>query len=1121
MENIRTLLSRLSSNFGAIKETISIENSNNNQSLNLLLETLLIKIYNITNNVKLENSNLVSRNFEGIDGIDKENRLMAQITSTFSPVKIEKTVDKILKNDLYKDYDTLIFIFLSNKKNLTPAFKNRIKKKIEGKFNLDLNAGLIDLKSIYNLHAQTQDIEKIHAVVGLLDEVLKYKPSVKESGFDILSVCFHEEELENVFILIDAILREGINVYISSKSLYDKFQKENHPLRNYLIFADPLQSVGHIKFCITVLSNTFINQIINASPSLCNLFTSAIENEIKIEVISFDPYLKDIKKITDHRIKSYRSIHLKNIESTVKRIIQNKTARSFFGNISLEEVQQELIKTHHNFICDKILDNSDFCLLNLKMPDQDDLEFNYIILTKDFILNNVINKFNELKKKYSKNLNILVPKDFDHKTRRRIDIVKNGFNTARVYYIDEHLFDKRYKSLVQKTILNTNEFVYPVVKHNDDFIRINDIIYWIINNSDSSIAIIHGSGGIGKTTICEKIHDIILEDHERNIIIFIDASQYIEVLKKRIDNDEAEYDLYNIFKACHSHGTIIDKHSFYLNYALGNIVVIFDGIDEIISTIPSFNLYTFLDNLENLRLNIGKGKILINCRDTYVSDLKNFYSPESLEKIQIYELLPFNEDLAKKFFSKHFTDEKMVRSCMKLAREFYPDENDTTVYIYPPFILEVIVQIVDADFTYTEIDADFNSKLLQFNEPNDIVVNNICNREYFKKEKHGFQLSIDDQIRFLCVLAIEEKGKISSDEFSKILLNIGITDRILDVVSGLKDHPLLLKTNGYYVFRFDFFNTYFKSIAIFNLLCTNSSFKLTEKIIDIFSYDCNFNSLISKTLINKANNSQISFDDCLQYSNDIIHQIIGFELKGAKGIRREKSISNILLVILASVKPKKYATSVILKSLFKNEKGEICNFSFIDVPFESAITFEYSDLYFTKATIINYGNYFNCKFSSDTFFDESCYIENVYNNKVNLKSITANLSNFDKNIKGDNSIFRIMNIKNNEGKDLKRFFKDYFGFFYVSRQFKSELLEKTIITIKDDFVSVKLLSNILKNNGIVVKMDNGKIQLDEKLKFKIINFLSQGILFKELNKSISELKVAILRGESQGFNFLS
>ena len=84
MTNLRNLNNKLITNLGLISSKIALENSVNDQSLNILLENPLLEILNFSYNYKLLNATSIGKNFPGIDGIDFENKLMFQISSTFS-----------------------------------------------------------------------------------------------------------------------------------------------------------------------------------------------------------------------------------------------------------------------------------------------------------------------------------------------------------------------------------------------------------------------------------------------------------------------------------------------------------------------------------------------------------------------------------------------------------------------------------------------------------------------------------------------------------------------------------------------------------------------------------------------------------------------------------------------------------------------------------------------------------------------------------------------------------------------------------------------------------------------------------------------------------------------------
>jgi hypothetical protein len=1099
----RSLLNQLESGLAKLKASIGLQNEAGVFEMNVFSETAVMKLCNLSWEWQLINSNLIARNYPAVDGVDAKNKLMAQVTSTFSNEKIEHTIDEVLRKRLYEKYPRLIFIFLKEKKSLSKGFRERLKSKIGNAFHFDPDKDCLDLDDIYNFHFKTQDIGRIHQAVDILEETYGFGPG--RSGFDALSVCFHDEEIENVFTLVDAVIKRGTNVFTSSRKLFEKFKDASHPQQEFIVYFDEFPSFDKINSSIVVLSNALLYQM-KAGHISCPLLNHAIANDTKMEMVSFDPAIRDYNKIATPKIRSYRPVNVHTIHQTIKEYLDSLLQARALVNISTEEIVKELIGTNSNFTASITIEDPKFTLLNLKMPNLP-LEMNYLVLATGSSPSPIAEKIAALPVS-PKNLIVLVPKDFDQKTRRRIIAVKAAFDTEQVYYVDEHLFDVTFKNLSRGPLLTADEFIFPMIRHGKDYVSIDGVIHWVLNNSNSSIALITGSGGIGKTTVCEKIHDMIVADNERVIVVFIDASKYVEVFRRRPATDGEEYDIFNIFSECHPFAKFIGRNSFYLNYSLGNLIIIFDGIDEVISTITSFSLHKFLESLESIRLRIGRGKIIINCRDNYVADLEKHF--KTVANMQVYELLGFTDELARQFFNRTFNDPELVRSGLKLVQELYLEEEN--IYKYPPFILQVVNQIIESNFTYEEINMDFDSEILEKTHENDIVIYRICAREYAKKNKQGFQLDVDDQVRFLCEMAIEEKGSIDEMDFKKILENIGKTDRIGDVARGLYDHPLISRTNAHYTFRFDFFNTYFKSVAIFNMLCSPNAPRLTERLINILAFECNFNSVISKILIGKAYKSTVSFMACLKYSKELIENISKFSSddNGANLNRKKRAISNMLVIILASKFPD-YSNSFIIDYLFGDGERNIDKFYLIDVPNYAGIDFDFRDRYFHNTEIVNYGSFFNCQFDKDTFFDDTCLIADVLSSKIKIKQITADPKNFDKNIKGDNSIFKVMNIKNNEN-DVNKYFRTYFSSFFQGQHFTPEILIRHIRVPKDDLIDSELLTNVLCDRAILRKKSNEIACLDTRYRSKIIHFLQEGLLFPQLNRAISDLKNVLLSG---------
>ena len=76
--------------------------------------------------------------------------------------------------------------------------------------------------------------------------------------------------------------------------------------------------------------------------------------------------------------------------------------------------------------------------------------------------------------------------------------------------------------------------------------------------------------------------------------------------------------------------------------------------------------------------------------------------------------------------------------------------------------------------------------------------------------------------------------------------------------------------------------------------------------------------------------------------------------------------------------------------------------------------------------------------------------------------------------------------------------------------------EKSIDISYHDIISVELLTRILGANDIIVNAKIGALMVNERYRVKVNKFLSQGLLFSELSRAITQLKLHLLAGENQG-----
>ncbi|WP_168796413.1 SMEK domain-containing protein [Flagellimonas onchidii] len=1109
MKSKKVLLDNISTKFGIIKEKLLIENSINDLSLNIHLENTYLKILNNLYGYNLKNANLFKRNFVAVDGVDHEDRVFVQVTSTFSVEKITATLKKIEENKLHDQFDTLIFIFLKGKRKLTQTSKTKILKNAKNIPSLDLEKHLLDHTDIYGQLVFDDDYDKIKAIDICLDQAIGSIDHINNNRLASLGISFGENDLDNVLKLILKLLNRPIVIRTCSYHLVESVERQNVKHNGRLVYATNPQQIEGTDYFMAIISNEYImSNLREKSPKVleCAILEYAIRNDSPIQAFTFDFFLENESFIKLPQFISYQSIDVENIN--IDHLIEDITKEKNGFPFEIEKYKYGLIKYHSDF---KLVEETPYKELKYNfykftMDEYPENEINYLIVDKGYNRTKVIGHFQQNYDLGKKPFTILLPKD-ELKTRKRIDNFKSDLSINRVHYIDEYLFDKLLQKVHKPQNFEDESFINPIILKNNRRIGLNDIMYWIIENTESTIAVLGGAGGMGKTTLCEKVCNEIVHKHKRYIVIFIDPQTFINAFEK-VGFDDGQYDLYKVYEACTGNNAI-EEEIFNINLHAGNIIIIFDGIDEVISTIESFNLNRFLEKISRVNENLGKGKILVNCRDSYIDDLKKYYEEKNLNSIEFYELLPFNKQLARDYFSKKMPNEtKKINLSIKLLEQYVREHTNNTGYVYPPFVLESISSYVQ-DIENLEDGKDFEidkfkfvSKLLINNDVTDLIIFNVCKREILKKRKYGFSLKVDDQVKFMVNLAVAQKGSIDLEDIKNIFKNIGIKDRIDRCVDTIKDHPFLYNENSACKFRFSFLKTHFESIGIYKLVTTPDYFAIKDSFIKALAIRGSYNSVTFKNIVQKLSDSNNDYGRQLNFGRKLIGDInknISLPLH-----IKEKAISNLFVIF--------YGTSttnnaLLIKDLFANDDGIIENLFLVDIPENSGILIDFSDLILTHSKIENYPSFFQCKFNDGTFFDDSCEINKVFSNQLNYNKISADKSNFDSDIDGDNSIYTILGLLENIEERIELALSSFFECFYTgsSKHITDKITPKSLKSRYKSNISLETIKSSLQNHGIITKVDDKNVVLNKDFLKNINRYKTQGLAFKPLQKAMDEI----------------
>lgn len=170
-------------------------------------------------------------------------------------------------------------------------------------------------------------------------------------------------------------------------------------------------------------------------------------------------------------------------------------------------------------------------------------------------------------------------------------------------------------------------------------------------------------------------------------------------------------------------------------------------------------------------------------------------------------------------------------------------------------------------------------------------------------------------------------------------------------------------------------------------------------------------------------------------------------------------------------------------------------------------------MFFTDSIIENFTNFFECNFSQDTFFDNTCRISKISNDKLNIKKCSAKKLNFHNHIiSSDNSLFKAISLVETGGENILSFLRKFLRCF----QKGSKLIEKVNVSQlpfqEFNVIKVNDLNQILFDTKIIADINKDDIIINSKMKLKILKFVNQNVTFSELNRAIKEIEKRELNG---------
>ncbi|MEO6978611.1 MAG: NACHT domain-containing protein [Mucilaginibacter sp.] len=685
--------------------------------------------------------------------------------------------------------------------------------------------------------------------------------------------------------------------------------------------------------------------------------------------------------------------------------------------------------------------------------------------------------FEKYKTITKRNIILFIPLEADQVFHeRRLNNIEKLFSPRNIFYIDEFINELSSSSLHKdedSKYLHISNFILPEFLVANERPRI-EMEKWL-TKIDSPILVVKGTAGIGKTTYARYISDLyqsLYKNKNYGYVLFIDSGEiqeellYLQKLGRKID-------LYSFYKAATANENSLDKELFSINLDAGNLLLIIDGLDEIISKNISFDIDYFFKSINSSNIGLGNSKIVITTR-TFFWDTSNIVD----DIIYNIELMPFDLKRAKTFFEKSFkNDELKIKKALSIAEDFKLPSSEESTYYYHPFVLDIIKEIVNSQNQILFNDKAFVSDILNKEIKIDYIIGRICEREV----KRIKQIDVDKQIAFFIYLAVVEQGIFDDQEVKEYLKQaLLINDVSANIVESFKSHPFLQYNfvSRTLIFKYDFFENYFISLFISKVIDINQSTELQYNTLKLLSQKLYHGSDTIKNITKRVVEWN---EDNLVKINDIIQRIKVYHIDDINIVKRAISgLFNLSLAINFKFKSNnRLHNTQLVKDLFSSSTNVIENLVLLNLTsLEDNIRFDFSELTLNNSIFENYSQFWDCNLTKNTHFHK-CVLRNIGSPKKDVSIPRTNFVDCDEGDSLNNAfIIRKVDIEAQIAK-ATIFLDDFLKMFYSNGKYKkiSDFLlndPHNYPKINKYGIKLNLMINLLKENDFIVFIDDKK-----------------------------------------------
>lgn len=626
-----------------------------------------------------------------------------------------------------------------------------------------------------------------------------------------------------------------------------------------------------------------------------------------------------------------------------------------------------------------------------------------------------------------------------------------------------------------------------------------DFIDSIVNNTrevEKPIYVIFGDGGVGKTTFCEqsieKVNQHCKNGKKRKAILLssYDLPEELSYVKNKIQSIQNLYELMSV-----NNNDSIDLKSFTLNVSSGNLLLIIDGLDEIISRLKErFDIENFIQSVVELNDTYKNCSVIITSREI---DIDKFIR----EDIALMYLRGFDHQLIEKYLQKRFNNLPAALSKARLEINLINESSEIT-----PLIIRLLCDLVQ----------DEKNKIKQLPECKYLIKTNSLDKALIQLmsreiDKQSLNINCDEYFDILKDIVFEYRGKISESNFVD-LIQYTLSGRPREAKQNNFDNfflSMLLKKEiineiNYFRIKYDALILIIKgryiSYCINNCIGDNNS-----DIMSIFMHECyRGGSLVREIAKYKSKDSN--------FEKQMLQKTVTFLEKETDTSNERKIISSMIYIYCELEEKTRESITQAIKKIFPMDNNFIYGLSI----YGDFYPLDFTDIRIKNGLFSEYENLAKSKIPNDSMVFDGCTFHGI--SKSNFGKNILSSSNFSSDCIICSELQELIEINSetNENKknylknDLKRILR--VGFHQGNFSWKSEQVYKQQAgTLKSKF-SLATVLQILERNGFLKKeSSNGSAgvvgyYVTKEKASDVKDFLRQNII----SNSIDELIVSLI-----------